>query len=189
MIFVTGAARSGTTLITRMLEACGADLGGVGELAENHKFKRKHLKPYLSSLGADPMGIDPLPDPDGEFPPLTFESDSGLIKDPKLALIWKALPSDAKWVIVYRDPAKVAESCLRTPFLGNQKDYDGWLEWAEDYQSRLMTIPKAKVVRTQDVIDDVAALEEVVEWLGLEFDAKKVKKCIRKGKWHGDKTA
>ena len=188
MIFVTGAARSGTTLITRMLEVCGADLGGVGELAENNKFKRKYLKPYLSRLGADPMGIDPLPDPDGDFPPLTFEADSDFIKDPKLALIWPALPADAKWLIVYRDPSKVAESCLRTPFLRNRKDYDGWLEWAEDYQSRLMMIPNACVVRTQDVIDDVTALEEVVEWFGLEFNEKAMKRCIRKDKWHGDKT-
>lgn len=188
MIFVTGAARSGTTLITRMLEACGADLGGVGELAENHKFKRKYLKPYLGRIGADPMGIDPLPDASGEFPPLMFEADSGIIKDPKLTLIWPALPLGAKWVIVYRDPSKVAESCLRTPFLGSRKDYDGWLEWAEDYQSRLMTIPNARVVRTQDVIDDVTALEDVVEWLGFEFNEKAVKRCIRKGEWHGDKT-
>ena len=188
MILVTGAARSGTTLITRMLEACGAELGAVGALAENHKFKRKYLKPYLSSIGADPMGIDPLPDPDGDFPPLAFEVDSDIIKDPKLTLIWKALPADAKWLIVYRDPIKVAESCMRTPFLGNPKDYDGWLGWAEDYQSRLMTIPNACVVRTQDVIDDVTALEEVVEWLGFEFNEKAVKRCIRKGKWHGDKA-
>ena len=188
MIFVTGAARSGTTLITRMLEACGANLGDVGQLAENNVFKRKYLKPYLSSIGADPMGLDPLPTL-SNFPPLTFNTNADLIKDPKLALIHPALPKDAKWVIVYRDPAKVAESCLRTNFLGNRRDYDGWLEWAEQYHDRCADIENAMTVRTQDVIDDVYALEPVAEWLGLEFDAEAVSRCINKGIWHGDETA
>lgn len=187
MIFVTGAARSGTTLITRMLEACGANLGDVGQLAENNVFKRKVLKPYLVRIGADPLGLDPLPSL-SKFPPLTFDTDADLIKDPKLALIHPALPKDAKWVIVYRDAAKIAESCLRTPFLGNRKTYEGWLEWAQEYQARCMTIENAMVVRTQDVIDDVCVLEPVVEWLGLEFDDKKMKKTVVKRKWHGDET-
>ena len=185
MIFVTGAARSGTTLITRMLEACGANLGDVGQLAENNVFKRKYLKPYLQKIGADPMGIDPLPTL-LNFPPLTFNTDADLIKDPKLALVHPALPKDAKWVIVYRDPKKIAESCLRTPFLGNRKDFDGWVEWAEQYHDRCADIANAMTIRTQDVIEDVCVLEPVVKWLGLEFDDKDVKKTIVKRKWHGD---
>jgi hypothetical protein len=62
------------------------------------------------------------------------------------------------------------------------------LEWAQEYQARCMTIENAMVVRTQDVIDDVCVLEPVVEWLGLEFDDKKVKKTVVKRKWHGDET-
>jgi len=188
MIFVTGAARSGTTLITRMLEACGADLGNAGDLAENRDFKRKHLKPYLSSVGADPMGIDPLPDMGTEFPPLTFDVNADLIKDPKLALIWPALP-DAKWVFVYRDIENIAKSCLRTPFLGNRKTKSEWEGWAAEYQDRCSEIPNSMFIRTQDVIDDVWALEPVVKWLELEFDDKKVKKTIVKRKWHGDAAA
>lgn len=186
MIFVTGAARSGTTLITRMLEVCGADLGQVGMLAENMRFKNLYLKPYLKSIGADPMGIDPLPDPDGDFPPLAYETEVGLIKDPKLALIWPALPSDAKWVFVYRDPVKVAESCLRTPFLGDRFTLDEWADWAEDYQERCASIPNSMTIRTQDVIEDVSALEDIVEWLELDFNEGAMKACINKGKWHGD---
>lgn len=185
MIFVTGAARSGTTLITRMLEACGANLGETGFLAENNAFKRKVLKPYLASIGADPMGIDPLPDPNWAFRPVEFDIDVDVIKDPKLALIWKALP-EAKWLIVWRDPVKIAESCVRTPFLGNRKSFDEWVEWAEAYQDRCANIAGARRVRTQDVIDDVDSFSEIVEWLGFEFDAKKVKKIIVKKKWHGD---
>lgn len=185
MIFVTGAARSGTTLITRMLEVCGANLGDAGDSAENSVFKRKTLKPYLERIGADPLGIDPLPSL-SKFPPLTFNTDADLIKDPKLVLIHPALPKDAKWVIVYRDAAKIADSCLRTPFLGDRKTYEGWLEWAQEYQARCLTIENAMVVRTQDVIDDVCVLEPVVEWLGLKFDGKKVKKTVVKRKWCGD---
>jgi len=184
MNFVTGAARSGTTLITRMFEACGANLGDVGTLAENNTFKRKHLKPYLTSIGADPLGIEPLPDPNGHFPAMQFDTDADLIKDPKLALIWKALP-EAKWIFVYRDIEKIAESCLRTSFLSDKKTQSGWEEWALEYQDRCDAIPNAMTIVTQDVIDDVDNLKDAVEWLGYEFDANAVKRCIKKSKWQG----
>jgi len=201
MIFVTGCARSGTTLITRMLEACGADLGNCGGLAEHMPFKNRVLKPYLRKNGADCMGQSPLPDWENLLPypelygdTMRYAGDADVIKDVKTVLIWprmvEAFP-DAKWLIVYRHPDKIAESCMRTKFMMKLHSHEAWKEWAEHYHSccdELRKVADTRTVVTSEVIADVTALKEAVEWLGFEFDAKKVKKCIRKDKWHGDKT-
>lgn len=202
MIFVTGCARSGTTLITRMLEACGANLGDVGGLAEHMPFKRKVLKPYLKRIGADQTGQNPLPNTSDlpEYPTLKADTDAVIgdahvIKDVKTALIWPLLHEaypDAKWLIVYRDPNKIAESCLRTHFMDKYEAKEEWVVWAKNYHARcddLAQVANAHCVRTADVIEDVEVLRPSVEWMGFEFDADAVKACIDKDRWHGDETS
>lgn len=202
MIFVTGCARSGTTLITRMLEACGAELGQAGGLAEHMPFKNKVLKPYLKRMGADPLGQTPLPDTDNllDYPEIKADieavtSDTEIVKDVKTALIWPVLHEafpDAKWLIVHRSPEKIAESCLRTSFMSKLSTKAEWIEWAEHYHSLNDDIREncnSMTIQTSKVIDDVWTLEPVINWLGLEFDDKKVKKTIVKDRWHGDATA
>jgi hypothetical protein len=198
MIFVTGCARSGTTLITRMLEACGANLGEAGSLAEHMPFKEKVLKPYLRRCNADPLGQNPLPD-EMNLPVYdTLRSDidavtpyADVIKDVKTALIWpkmvEAFP-DAKWVIVYRDPKKIAQSCVRTSFMSAYGDEPEWENWAKEYHRRCTDLSYAAdthTVVTSDVIEDVEQLRITVEWLGFDFDPDVARKVIRKSKWHG----
>ncbi len=198
MIFVTGCARSGTTLITRMLEACGARLGEVGALAEHGPFKKDVLKPYLRRCGADPLGQSLLPD-EGDLPAYgdlrvdieAVTTGVDVIKDVKTALIWprivEAYP-DAKWVIVYREPKKIAQSCIRTPFMNAYGSRSEWETWAKEYHRRcsdLALVADTHTVVTSDVIDDVECLRDTVEWLGFEFDPDAVRKLVRKSKWHG----
>lgn len=202
MIFVTGCARSGTTLITRMLEACGANLGDVGGLAEHMPFKTRVLKPYLKRMGADQTGQNPLPDTDHllDYPDIKTDieaviGNADVIKDVKTALIWPVLHEaypDAKWLIVYRDPIKIAESCLRTHFMHKYDTKQDWIAWAKEYHSRcddLSYVADTMTIRTDDVIEDVEEFEVIADWLGLEFDAEAVSRCINKGRWHGDETA
>lgn len=198
MIFVTGCARSGTTLMTRMLEACGANLGDVGGLAEHMPFKTNVLKPYLKKIGADPTGQNPLPNTNDlpEYPTLKADmesviGDAEVIKDVKTALIWPLLHDaypDAKWVIVYRRPEKIAESCMRTSFMRKYHTLDAWEDWAKNYHARcddLAQVADTHTVQTADVIEDVGALQLTIEWLGLEFDKDAVRKCIKENRWHG----
>lgn len=198
MIFVTGCARSGTTLITRMLEACGANLGEVGGLAEHMPFKEKVLKPYLRRNNADPLGQNPLPNTEALTPYDTLRADTDaltegvdMIKDVKTALIWprmvEAYP-DAKWLFVYRDPKKIAQSCMRTSFMRAYGTEAEWVTWAEEYHrlcEDLSRVADTHMVVTSDVIADVEEFRETVEWLGFEFDPDAVRKCIKKSKWHG----
>jgi len=198
MIFVTGAARSGTTLITRMLEACGANLGDVGSLAEHMPFKTQVLKPYLKRIGADPTGQNPLPNTNDlpEYPSLkadteTVIGDVDVIKDVKTALIWPLLHEaypDAKWIIVYRRPEKIAESCMRTSFMRKHHTLEAWENWAKNYHARcndLAQVADTHTIQSADVIEDVEVLRETSEWLGFEFDANAVRGCIDKNRWHG----
>ena len=70
-IFITGCARSGTSLTAGIIELCG---GWGGELCGPTKYNPKgqfenlpivqtYVKPLLKHLGYDPMGQKPLPDP------------------------------------------------------------------------------------------------------------------------------
>ena len=69
-IFITGCARSGTSLVAGIIEKRGAFGGKTAPgnynnekgFFENTTIKNDVLKPYLRSLKADPMGQKPLPD-------------------------------------------------------------------------------------------------------------------------------
>jgi len=198
MIFVTGAARSGTSLITRMLEACGANLGDVAGLAEHRPFKNKVLKPYLKRIGADPTGQKPLPNTNDlpDYPTLKADTDAvtegvDVIKDVKTALIWPLLDDaypDAKWIIVYRRPEKIAESCMRTTFMRAYNTLEDWEIWAKNYHAlcqEIAEVADTHTVVTSDVIEDVESFRPTVGWAGLDFDADAVRNCINENKWHG----
>lgn len=68
-IFVTGLPRSGTSLVTGLLSACGAWTGRTFEGGDlnpkgffEHKIIRERiLKPLLVKIGADPLGVRRLP--------------------------------------------------------------------------------------------------------------------------------
>ncbi|GAG49578.1 unnamed protein product, partial [marine sediment metagenome] len=69
-IFVTGCARSGTSLVTGIFAHCGAWCGKVAGAQphnpkgqfENTEIRNGILKPLLVSLDADKLGQKPLPD-------------------------------------------------------------------------------------------------------------------------------
>src|SRR5690606_36215574 len=117
MIIVTGAARSGTSLTTRILQAHGCHLGStVNGLYENTDVRDGVVKRYLRSIGADPLGQSILADTDNlAYVPgwrKTVERHFRAFPKPwaykcaKATLIWpvwhEAFP-DAKWIIVRRN--------------------------------------------------------------------------------------
>lgn len=69
-ILITGCPRSGTSLVSGIIEMSGADGGEMyGEcranrkgMFENKKIREEICKPFLRSIAADPLGQDPLPD-------------------------------------------------------------------------------------------------------------------------------
>ncbi len=140
-IIVTGCPRSGTSIISGMLEICGAFAGTIPQptkhetrgMGENRVIYEDVVKPYIQSLQADPSGQWPLMDSEKLMIPIDWElmiSDAlhkdgymggkWLYKSNTAALMWKvwsyAYPS-AKWVLVRRRTGDIVSSCLQTSYM------------------------------------------------------------------------
>ena len=207
MILITGAARSGTSLTTRILQAHGAALGNpkaVNRLCENTLVRERILKPHLRALGADPLGQDPLPDTDAVQPieglgksvrrtlGPTPRGVERAYKDAKLCLVWPAWHAafpGAKWVIVRRAPSKIVASCLRTSFMrAFGDDEDAWREWVRQHEQRFKAMRKAVnaiEVRPDHYIRDPERFRPVAEHCGLTFRPELVTAAVDPELWHG----
>jgi hypothetical protein len=162
-ILITGAARSGTSLVASIVHAAGA-FGGRVPLAatrsahhENTTIRDTLVKPLLRAIGMDPMGQSPLPDrrevermlsEDAEWKDrwaravrhtMVREGYSGgawYYKDAKTLLmwpLWDAAFPDARWIIVRREDEAIIDSCLRTPFMRAHKTRAGWEGWVHEH--------------------------------------------------------
>ena len=140
-ILITGAARSGTSLVAGTINLCGA-FGGVMSgpnknnakgMFENSEIREKLVKPYLRNIGVDAMGQFPLPNIPKLNVPLEWQSLVEAIfqrqgykdgpwfyKGAKMALTWPvwhyAFPN-AKWIIVRRRTGDIVNSCMKTSFM------------------------------------------------------------------------
>lgn len=140
-ILVTGAARSGTSMVAGAIALCGA-FGGVTRgpnknnlrgMYENARIVDTISKPYLRDLGFDPLGQYPLPDINNLAIPINwrvrveqiikeegYSDGSWYYKGCKMAAVWPvwnyAFPN-AKWIIVRRRTGDIVTSCLKTGFM------------------------------------------------------------------------
>jgi hypothetical protein len=204
MIFITGAARSGTSLTTKILQAHGLWLGGPGQvndLYEHQEIRQTVLKPMLVKVGADPLGQGPLPDmskfrPDVNLRRRVEQYFAGApkpwgYKDAKLTLtwpMWHAAFPEAKWIIVRRDHESNIDSCIRTHFMrrygGNRRK---WAQWIDFHLAQFDDMKDAGVeiqkVWPNDFIQSPFLFRPAVEFAGLEFDFDKVTSAINPKLW------
>jgi hypothetical protein len=193
-IFVTGVPRSGTTMIARVINCCGA-FAGDGATSKKCMFQNKYIdqlivKPYMERMGADPNGQFPLPNIDEISIPLNWRqkveniiraehyvNGPWMYKDTKMPLIWKvwhnAFPK-AKWIIVRRRTGDVIQSCLKTNYMNAYEDEKGWIEWIHAYEKRFEEMMEAgidlKVIWPERMCNnDFQQLYDIIEWTGLEW--------------------
>lgn len=202
MIFVIGAARSGTTLTMSVLEMCGANLGKVNRLNEISAVRDGVVKPILKSHGLDPMGQNPIParacrwnTPQLRRMILDAAGEATAVKIIKGLHFWPDLVTafpDANWLFVYRDPWKVADSCLRTSFMWAYHTADEWAQWAETYQARCWEIGEAvpedqfrMVAPAHFTSGHTGALRGAVEDFGLQWREDAVDRVFNREAWHG----
>ena len=159
-IFITGCARSGTSMTGAFVLFCGAFGGEMSGptrynkkgMYENHRIRETVIKPYLERMCVDPKGQYPLPDINNllPFPDIKrrflrilveegFKDDDNtrwFYKGAKMCLFWpvlhKAFPN-AQWIIVRRDTEDIIHSCLKTPFMNQRHTEDSWREWVEHH--------------------------------------------------------
>jgi hypothetical protein len=137
-IFVTGAERSGRTIIAKILKLSGAFTGVTNSMLENEQIKNVFYYHY-KAINADPLGQYPLPDrhilpslqnshilqiqngindilKDEKY----VEKEPWMYKSSNLCQLWKiwnqAYPN-ARWIIVRRKPSDIVYSCLRTTYM------------------------------------------------------------------------
>lgn len=140
-ILITGAARSGTSMVAGVINMCGAFGGNMSGstrnnqrgMFENAYIRNNIVKPYLRGIRVDPLCQYPLPDVKRLSIPnnwgeevrgvMLHEGYSGgswMYKGAKMCLMWPvwhyAFP-EAKWIIVRRRTGDIVTSCLKTGFM------------------------------------------------------------------------
>jgi hypothetical protein len=174
-ILITGCARSGTSLIAGSVALCGA-FGGVTRGAtssnqkgmwENARIVNTITKPYLRSLGLDPLGQYPLPDINNLPIPTDWRrrveqvmveegypgTGPWYYKGAKSCLffpVWTYAFPSAKWIIVRRRTGDIVNSCLHTGFMkafsrrefqkavGAADEREGWVWWCREHEKRFV---------------------------------------------------
>lgn len=196
LIFVTGCARSGTSLTTGILAALGLNLGPVNVLNECIAAREGVVKPYLRRIGADPRCQNPLPDmnriePDPDWrnkiTSAVGQAEPWGYKCAKAVLFWplwvKHFP-EAKWVIVRRDRRELIDCLMRTGFMSGHKTREGWGGWIDTHRQReleLMDNADCIVVRPRDFIADADAFLPVARHCGLTLDRSAVLSTVKPG--------
>lgn len=209
LVFVTGAPRSGTSMVCQALHVLGLDFGaplGGPNPANRHGFM-EHLnfrqfvtKRWLRERGADPSGQWPLPARQWEPTPDQVAAcrqgvrkvlaGAGAVKDPKILLIWPILHAafpDARWILVRRDPDQIARSCHRTRFMHCRDTVEGWREWVGLIEERI-----ADCLAGTDAVEvwpdprDPDSLRVAVEHAGLAWDPVLVESVLHPEAWRGE---
>lgn len=141
-ILITGAARSGTSMVAGITHLCGAWKGDtVGPstanqkgMFENQAIRQNIIKPLFAKLDCDKLAQFPLPKTKDIIIPYNFREQvlneirsqgwtpdqPWMYKCAKMSLIWPvwayAFP-DSKWIIVRRKKDDIVDSCVKTTFM------------------------------------------------------------------------
>ncbi|WP_407492436.1 sulfotransferase [Pseudooceanicola sp. MF1-13] len=201
-VLVAGLPRSATSMTMRVLHDHGLWLGDTVQgnsenpqgYFENRAIRDGIVKPLLSNLGADPVGVRSYPAWDvlPPCPPLSRQIARALrregydetvpwgYKDPKLTLLWQLFDRSypqAIWVIVTRDRDKVIDSLCRTSFMARHSTSpEYWKPFCNAYEHRLNMLRNSDAT-VFDVDSDALAsgdfsqIAPVLAATGLTFDA------------------
>lgn len=198
MILITGLPRSGTSLVSGIFSACGADFGDVcGPTAyntkgqfENNRIRDKCIKRILCDNGFDRLGKDPIPHESEDFDNTIISEDLGVeaFKDPKLLLVWRVWERsfpDAKWIIVNRDYKSTVASISKVHWFNDTAISLLAMQY-ELYKAELsMSVRCAFDVWTDDIIDgDFTIVRKVVESCGYHWNHDAVIKWVDNSLWH-----
>jgi len=140
-IIITGAARSGTSMVAGVVHMCGAFKGDTGSrqhknnakgMFENLELRNEVIKPLLRDMNIDTKAQYPL-SPKKQVIPAHMKNDvlrvmlrqgyqggRWMIKEPKITHCWPALNyafPHAKWLIVRRQDEEIINSCINTGFM------------------------------------------------------------------------
>lgn len=211
---IAGLPRSGTSMVTGCLHSLGAWVGntvpgGVGNpkgFFEHVSLREKLIKPLLTQLGCDPLGVRQLP-VFNQVPRINGLRDSALsiikndgysgdmpwaYKDAKLTLLWplfiQAFPN-ARWIIVSRNPEDVIRSCLRTHFMAHHSQSNAfWRDFVSQYQARLTALKESQAQVYEISADNLISgnsdeILTLADSLGLRSDRHVIESFVDPNFW------
>jgi hypothetical protein len=198
-ILVTGAERSGSTLIAKIIDLCGAKSGVCNGMFENKMivdFNNEMLHtydfPYIPPTDLLLIPVNWYNTINGVKIAQMGENPYWFVKHSTLARLWPvyhhAFPN-AKWVIVRRRTGDIIQSCIKTgymtqfkskdnlDFVGFENETEGWLWWVREYEQKFIEMIQAgvncKIIWPERMVTgDFEQIYEMVEWLGLKWNNK-----------------
>ena len=172
-ILVTGAERSGSTIIAKIIQICGAFTGETTTMLENVGI-RQQVNSYYDQLQIPVQGQFPLPDTKQLLIPTQWKAGIDEIlggggydgrrpwmyKNHRICQIWPvwnyAYPS-ARWIIVRRRSGDIVQSCIKTNFMqafsepirqeavGANNENEAWIWWVREHEKLFVEMIQAGV--------------------------------------------
>jgi len=169
VIFITGAERSGSTLIARIFDICGVFKGVTTSMYENVEMKNL-CDEYLLDVNVRHNTF--MPDTQTLTIPVDwgkridsilygcecYKDGTWMFKHSGLAQMWPvwnyAYP-DAKWIIVRRRTGDIVQSCMKTAYMtlfkneanvlqiGALTQEEGWKWWVHQYEKKFVEMMEA----------------------------------------------
>lgn len=212
-VFITGAPRSGTSIVAGILSSHNIWSGNTQQADKNNKkgyfenlqLRNNIIKPILHQMGGDMLGVSNLPpieraQPIPNLKSITLDiiSSQGylmnslwLLKEPKLTLVWPTFHAafpDATWVIVKRNKEDIVRSCLKTDFMSqHSQDHEYWINFVNEYEDRLQqlseTAHSVEIWPSRLINNNLSELELIAEKLGFEVNHDLVSEFIQQEYW------
>lgn len=199
-ILITGADRSGSSIVAEVFSMCGAFTGNVNKMNENIEVKALHHF-YIDrkSDGCFMLDLSKTHFKDNWrslfFQKFTLEGMHGkdipMYKDSAICQTWQlwehAFPN-AKWIIVRRRTGDIIQSCINTAYMqrfkkeSNRKmvnvssEEKGWLWWVHQYEEKFKQIIETNpnnfriIWPERMATNDFTQMKEAVEWAGLQWN-------------------
>jgi len=199
LILITGVERSGSTLISRVLQLCEANVGQTNKMRENVSL-RALSKATVNQLSEDcfmptykalATVLDWEKDVQYALKDQTIpESMPFMYKDSQITQLWKLwneVYPNAKWIIVRRRTGDILHSLHETAYMtrfkrkaniqqiGASCEHEAWLWWVHEYEKRFRDMISAglnhRIVWPERMRDgDFEQMKEVVNWCGLNWN-------------------
>lgn len=199
LILITGVERSGSTLISRVLQMCEANAGQTNKMRENVSLRA--LSYYtVSNLNEGCF----MPTIEAMQTVLNWENQvinclrnqnipssmPFMYKDSQISQLWKLWADtypDAKWIIVRRRTGDILNSLHETSYMNKFKnpkniaqvgalnEKEAWLWWVHEYEERFRNVIDAelnyRVVWPERMRDgNFDQMKEVIQWCDLKWN-------------------
>jgi len=203
LILITGVERSGSTLISRVLQMCEANAGQTNKMRENVSLRSLSYSTvnkcstycFMPTIEA----MQDVPNWDNQVANCLRHQNIPssmpfMYKDSQITQLWKlwydAYPN-AKWIIVRRRTGDILNSLHETAYMtrfkklknvkqvGASTEQDAWLWWVHEYEERFRHIIASglnhRVVWPERMRDgNFDQIKEVVDWCGLKWNEEVV---------------